>query len=155
MKENIRTINNCFALRFCALCVLWSTIGCNHKVKVPILERDKWPSFLTDCIDASSLSEAATISLVVYEKNYDEYVFRCDDSDALFESFSTHWELSRVDRNLRFVKNFETRIPTSDVSDDNEFFANPNRREGDKGPQIVVCRSPSRRVMVGHYYFNF
>jgi len=164
MKENVTTNNSFIALQFCSVCVLLTVFGCIHSrdnevsdylTNRVILERDRWPSFLLGFENAASVPEATTKSLVVYQIDHDEYLFRCDDSDTLFALFSSRWELSMVEENLHYVKKFQTRIPKSYISDDNEFFANPNRQVGEKGPQIVVCRSPSRRSIVGHYYFNF
>ena len=157
MKEGVG-INNCF------IAFLLTISGCNDNSgnevssdvsSRAILQQDRWPEFLLEFGNSATVPATLTSSLVVYQLDNDEYVFRSDDSDELLALFSSRWELSRVEKNQRFVKQFLTRIPRSDITDDNEFFANPNRRAGEKGPQIVVCRSTSRRSIVGHYYFNF
>ncbi len=135
-------------------CAVLTMIGCDHKFEVPKVARDKWPLFLSESLFATDVSEAAISSFALYEIEHGEYLFYFDDTDAVFDSLSTHWELSRVEKNFRYVKNFQSRIPAKDNSNDNEYLANPNRREGDKGPQIMLSRSTSGRI-VGHYYFNF
>jgi len=164
MKESVGINNSSIAFLLCSMCVLLTISGCNDKGGKEVssdlsnrvmLDRDRWPPFLLKFGNPAAVPEAVTSSLVVYQLDNDEYVFRGDDSDELMALFSSRWELSRVEKNLRFVKKFLTRIPRSDITDDNEFFANPNRRAGEKGPQIVVRRSLSRRSIVGHYYFNF
>lgn len=120
-----------------------------------ILERKDWPEFLRELNSQDFDTRAFAAPLTAYEINYDEYVFQCDDCDTFFELIKDRWKLERIDKNLQYLRRFQTRIPSECLFDDNEYFANPNRREGDKGMQIVICRSPSRGTLAGHYYYNF
>ena len=120
-----------------------------------ILERKDWPEFLQELNSQDLDTKAFAMRLTVYEIYYDEYVFQCDDCDVFFELIKDRWKLERIDKNLQYVRDFQRRIPKERLFDDNEYFANPNRRELDKGMQIVICRSPSRGTLAGHYYFNF
>lgn len=120
-----------------------------------ILQRKDWPEFLQELNSQDLDTTAFATQLTVYEIYSDEYVFQCDNCDTFFELIKDRWKLERIDKNMLYVRRFQTRIPKKCLSDDNEYFANPNRREGDKGMQIVICRSPSRGTLAGHYYFNF
>lgn len=120
-----------------------------------ILHRKDWPEFLQELNSQDLDTTAFATQLTVYEIYSNEYVFQCDDCDAFFELITDRWKLERIDKNMLYVRRFQTRIPKECLSDDNEYFANPNRREGDKGMQIVICRSPSRGTLAGHYYYNF
>jgi hypothetical protein len=154
------------ARRVCCLPFLASiSIGCNNISRpelveystsaTPAINKENWPAFVLELEKVAMSSGFDTDSLTVSRVNHDEFFFQISGSEELLSLICSHLTLSPADENLPFVRKFRKRTQKIEESGNFEYFANPNRFEGEKGPQIVLCRSQHNRVLIGHYYFNY
>ncbi|MCU0718406.1 MAG: hypothetical protein MUC83_01785 [Pirellula sp.] len=119
------------------------------------LDRKNWPSFIARIESAAQESGISLESVAVRQIYYDEFLFHGSHSEELRDFLTAQWRLSPIEEDNPLIQSFMERLrPVGDLSDC-DFFVSSSLLERDKGEQIIMCQSNDRRLLIGHYYFNF